>query len=109
MSKINLTYENKEYVLEYNRESVKTMERQGFVLDELTTKPMNMIPMLFSGAFIKNHSGKNGVKRRVVDEIFEEITDKTALMEALMEMYVDTLSSLGDGDGEGNATWAVVK
>ena len=109
MSKINLTYNKKEYVLEYSRQSVKTMESQGFVLEELTTKPMTMIPLLFAGAFIKNHSGKDGVKRKVVDEIFEEIGDKTALMEALMEMYADTLSTLTEGSGEGNATWAMVK
>ena len=109
MSKINLTYEKKEYVLEYNRQSVKTMESQGFVLEELTTKPMTMIPLLFSGAFIKNHSGKDGVKRKVVDEIFNEISDKTALMEALMEMYAETLSTLTEDNGEGNVTWAMVK
>ena len=109
MSKINLTYDKKEYVLEYNRQSVKTMESQGFVLEELTTKPMTMIPLLFAGAFIKNHSGKDGVKRKVIDEIFEEIGDKTALMEALMEMYADTLASLTDGNSEGNVTWAMVK
>ena len=109
MSKINLTYDKKEYVLEYNRQSVKTMESQGFVLEELTTKPMTMIPLLFAGAFIKNHSGKDGVKRKVVDEIFNEINDKTALMEALMEMYADTLSTLTEENGEGNVTWAMVK
>ena len=109
MSKINLTYDKKEYVLEYNRQSVKTMESQGFVLEELTTKPMTMIPLLFSGAFIKNHSGKDGVKRKVIDEIFEEIGDKTALMEALMEMYADTLATLTDSSNEGNVTWAMVK
>ena len=109
MSKINLTYDKKEYVLEYNRQSVKTMESQGFVLEELTTKPMTMIPLLFAGAFIKNHSGKDGVKRKVIDEIFEEIGDKTALMEALMEMYADTLASLTDSSNEGNVTWAMVK
>ena len=109
MSKINLTYEKKEYVLEYNRQSVKTMESQGFVLEELTTKPMTMIPLLFAGAFIKNHSGKDGAKRKVIDEIFEEIGDKTALMEALMEMYADTLGSLTESNSEGNVTWAMVK
>lgn len=106
MSKINLTYEKKEYVLEYNRQSVKTMESQGFVLEELTAKPMTMIPLLFQGAFIKNH---RGIKRNLMDEIFEEIGDKTALMEALMEMYAETLGTLTDGSGEGNATWAMVK
>ena len=40
MSKINLTYKKDEYILEYNRQSVKTMESQGFVLEELTAKPM---------------------------------------------------------------------
>lgn len=106
MSKINLTYEKKEYVLEYNRQSVKTMESQGFVLEELTAKPMTMIPLLFNGAFIKNH---RGIKRSLMDEIFEEIGDKTALMEALMEMYAETLGTLTEGSGEGNATWAMVK
>jgi hypothetical protein len=106
MSKINLTYEKKEYILEYNRQSVKTMESQGFVLEELTAKPMTMIPLLFQGAFIKNH---RGIKRNLMDEIFEELGDKTALMEALMEMYAETLSTLTDGNGEGNATWAMVK
>ena len=106
MSKINLTYEKKEYVLEYNRQSVKTMESQGFVLEDLTAKPMTMIPLLFQGAFIKNH---RGIKRNLMDEIFEEIGDKTALMEALMEMYAETLTSLTDDNGEGNATWAMVK
>ncbi len=109
MSKINLTYDKKEYVLEYNRQSVKTMEGQGFVLEELTAKPMTMIPLLFAGAFIKNHSGKDGVKRKMVDEIFEEISDKTALMEALMEMYAETLGTLTEDNGEGNVTWAMVK
>ena len=68
-----------------------------------------MIPLLFSGAFIKNHSGKGGVSRKVVDEIFDGIDDKAALMEALMEMYAETLGSLTDGNGEGNVTWAVTK
>lgn len=106
MSKINLTYAKKDYILEYNRQSVKTMESQGFVLEELTAKPMTMIPLLFQGAFIKNH---RGIKRNLMDEIFEEIGDKTALMEALMEMYAETLGTLTEGSGEGNATWAMVK
>lgn len=106
MSKINLTYDKNEYVLEYNRQSVKTMENQGFVLEELTKKPANMIPMLFSGAFIKNH---RGLKRNLIDEIFDSIENKTELMEALMEMYAETLSTLTEGSGEGNATWAMVK
>ena len=107
MSKISMTYGKTEYDLEYNRQSVKTMEAQGFVLDELTSKPMTMIPLLFAGAFIKNH---RGVKRSLIDEIFDNISDKNGLMEALMEMYAETLSTLTESnEAEGNATWARVK
>ena len=111
MSKISFTYGKTEYSLEYSRQSVKTMESQGFVLEELTTKPVNMIPLLFAGAFIKNHSGKGGVKRKVVDEIFDNLENKTDLLEALMEMYAETLSSLTEDNaqGEGNVSWAIVK
>ena len=109
MSKINLTHKDKEYTLEYSRQSVKTMEQQGFVLDELTSKPMTMIPMLFQGAFIKNHQGK--IKRKEMDEIYKGIGNRSALMEALMEMYAETLSTLMDDDVEeaGNVSWALVR
>lgn len=106
MSKIVLNYDNKEYELEYNRQSVKMMESQGFVLDEITSKPMTMIPLLFSGAFIKNCKG---TKRAVIDTIFDSIGDKTGLMQALMEMYAETLSVLTDDVGEGNVSWTLVK
>lgn len=106
MSKIVLTHENKEYVLEYNRQSVKQMEAQGFVLDEITSKPMTMIPLLFEGAFIKNCKG---TKRKLIDEMYEGIGDKTGLMGALMEMYAETLSTLTEDHGEGNVTWAIMQ
>lgn len=106
MSKIVLNHDNKEYELEFNRQSVKMMESQGFVLDEITSKPMTMIPLLFSGAFIKNCKG---IKRAVIDTIFDSVNDKTGLMQALMEMYAETLSTLTDEVGEGNVTWTLVK
>ena len=106
MSKIVLEYEKKEYVLEYNRQSVKTMESQGFDLNEITSKPMTMIPMLFSGAFIKNCKG---TKRAVIDAIYDGIGNKTELMNALIEMYSDTLSTLTDDSAEGNVTWTLTK
>ena len=107
MSKITLTYDNKEYELEYSRQSVRTMEAQGFVLNDIETKPVTMIPMLYQGAFMKNHKG---IKRNLMDEIYDELNDKTGLIAALMEMYVETLSTLTDDkEDAGNATWVMVK
>ena len=107
MSKITLNYNDKDYELEYTRQSVRMMESQGFVLEQISSKPMTMIPMLFSGAFAKNH---RGIKRALIDEILENVSDKTGLLNALIEMYAETLSSLTDEtENEGNAIWAVTK
>ena len=107
MSKINLTYDKDEYTLEYSRQSVKMMESQGFDFDALTTKPATMLPMLFEGAFMKNH---RGIKRRLIDDIYEAIGNKGELLAALGEMYAETLNTLiGDKVDEGNVQWAVTK
>lgn len=107
MSKITLNYNDKDYELEYSRQSVRMMESQGFVLEEISSKPMTMIPLLFSGAFAKNH---RGLKRALIDEILENISDKSSFLNALIEMYAETLSSLTDDtENAGNATWAITK
>ena len=106
MSKIVIKHDKTEYILEYSRQSVKTMESQGFVLEEISKMPMTMIPMLFQGAFIKNH---RGVKRALIDEIYNDVQDKNGLMQALIEMYAETLTTLTDDNAEGNTTWAVMR
>ena len=107
MSKINLTYNDKEYTLEFTRQTVRTMESQGFVFDELTTKPATMFPMLFAGAFYRHHKG---MKRALQDEIYDELPRKTDFIQVLGEMYAETLSSLmDDKEDEGNVSWAVVQ
>ena len=54
---ITFEYEEKKYTLEFNRKSVERLERSGFVLDEISSKPLVMIPMLFHGAFYMHHKG----------------------------------------------------
>lgn len=106
MSKIVLKHDGKEYELEYNRQSVKMMEGQGFILDEFTSKPVTMIPLLFHGAFIKNCKG---IKRAKIDEIYDGIGNKTELIGALVDMYAETLTALTDDTDEGNVSWELVK
>ena len=112
-TQIAITYQNKEYKLEYSRQSVRQIENAGFVLDEIGTKPVNMIPLLFYGAFLKNHTG---IKRKLVDEIFDKIPNKldeeNGIVPKLIEMYSETVNTLSTGDSvdEGNAVaWTVVK
>lgn len=111
---ITVTYKKEEYTLEFSRNAVKQMEQQGFVLDQIGDKPMTMVPLLVYGAFVKNHKG---IKRTLVDEIYDHITDKlgdgeTGFIQALLEMYAETINTLTDNTAadEGNAaTWKVTK
>lgn len=113
-TKIIVEYENKEYVLEYSRNAVKQMEQQDFVLEQISDKPVTMIPLLVYGAFMKNHKG---IKRALVDEIYDHITDKigdggVGFIETLLEMYAETVNTLTDNSSvdEGNrAVWKVTK
>ena len=102
MSKqINFEHKNKEYTLEYTRESVKQMEREGFVASDIVTKPMLTLPKLFAGAFKAHH--RYDIKQKEIDEIFELIKNKQALVEKLAEMYAEPMETLMDDVDEGNA------
>lgn len=113
-TKITIEYQKKEYVLEYSRNTVKQMEQQGFVLDKIAEQPMTMVPMLVYGAFVKNNKG---IKRALVDEIYEHVADKigdgdNGFIHALLEMYAETVNTLTDNEeiDEGNrAVWKVTK
>ena len=99
---INFEHNGKEYTLEYTRESVKQMEREGFVSSDILNKPMLTLPKLFAGAFKAHH--RFDVKQKQIDEIFELFKNKQALVEKLAEMYAEPMETLMDNSNvdEGN-------
>lgn len=103
---INFEYEEKEYTLEYTRESIKQMEREGFVASDIVNKPMNTLPKLFAGAFKAHH--RFDTKQKKIDEIFELFKNKQALIEKLAEMYSEPMETLMDDesiDGGNAIAW----
>ena len=102
--KINFKYNDKEYTLEFTRNTISTLERQGFVPQDLLTKPMTMLPTLFRGSFLAHHPF---VKQDVVDEIFSLMKDKQGLLNQLVEMYNEPIESLisEPNDDEKNVVW----
>ena len=108
MSKIKLNYEDRTYTLEYTRGTARIIEENGFNINLVDTQPNKMIPLLFQGAFLKNH---RNIKPKVLDEIYDAQTKKNDLIMALGTMYADTTKSLVDDeseDDEKNQTWELV-
>lgn len=103
---INFSYEGKEYTLEYNRKVVQNiMERRGFNLNEVDSKPVTTLPLLFWGAFQMHHKG---ILQDTTDKMLKRFKDKEALFERLSEMYVEPANALfeePDEGAEGNVSW----
>lgn len=114
-TKVTITYKQNDYVLEFSRTTAQAIEDQGFILDQVGDKPAKMIPLLVYGAFMKNN---RGIKRNLVDEIYENLVGKIGkdgedgFISVLCEMYAETVSTLTDDNAvdEGNAAiWKVTK
>lgn len=103
---INLkTPEGQEYHLDFDRDSITYLEKLGFALDKYSAQPMTQIPLLFRGAFYKNHKF---VKTSEIDKIFDNLKNKDKLMAALVEMVGESYQSLVDNNNEGNVEWEQV-
>lgn len=101
---LTIDYKGEKFTLEYTRRSVKTMEDGGFVAGKVKDYPMMLLD-LFAGAFLANH---NRVKRQKIEQIYDSLPNKEALLEKLVEMYNEPLAALMEDpeDDVGNATWA---
>lgn len=101
---IKFEYEGQEYTLEFTRKSIETMERQGFVADDIVNKPMSTLPALFAGAFVAHH---RFIKKELVNEIYAKMTNKQELIEKLAEMYNEPILTLLEEPEEnaGNVKW----
>ncbi|WP_407453566.1 DUF5055 domain-containing protein [Methanobrevibacter sp.] len=108
MSKIKLQHKDKEYILEFSRNTAKAIEERGFNLELVGIAPNKMIPLLIQGAFMKNHPT---LKQTKVEEIFLAQKGRAGLINALAELYAETVNSLlgnEDEDDEKNATWEMI-
>ena len=67
------------------------MERNGFVLNDIDTKPQTMIPMLFQGAFLMHHPR---IKEEQTNTIYRSLADKEGLLTELISCYRSTMETL---------------
>ena len=98
---INLEYDGVKYTLEYTRKSVETIEREGFMLNDVESKPGTMIPLLICGAYLHHHPSLSESK---IMEIHENLGNKYAFVKALVEMYSEPLEVLVSDEGK-NGMW----
>lgn len=94
--------EGNTYTLEFNKRTVKAMERNGFKMD--TDYPYTMVDDLFRGAFQMHHKG---MMRERIEEIWAAQTKKEDLLTALIQIYNAPMEEMmSDAEGEDETpTW----
>lgn len=103
---ISFEHKGTQYTLEFNRDTVKQMERVGFSLDGAASQPVTALLTLFKGAFILHHSR---VSQTVIEEIWEDLGNKDSLFEALIALYNEPVEDLMKEPEDGKKIeWKVV-
>jgi len=100
---------NGEYTLEFDRDSVKYAESLGFDLTRAETTVATDVICMFRAAFHKHHPR---LDLATIDGIWDRISDKKTITEALIEMFNEpyrVLFSEPEGDSKNVATFKVVK
>ena len=98
--------DGREFVLEFNRRTVKLAEDNGLTLDNIESKMMSTIPDLFYYAFKMHQSwiNKDETDRILFDE-FKGLTDQE--LKRIVELYVEpynTLINVAEGDEKNSRT-----
>lgn len=98
----------REYTLEYSRRTVSKVEQAGLDINELESKSMTMIPLLFWGAFLMHHPG---MTREQADKIlFDGLGGlREEEMKRLGELYAATFQSLVASEDAENPRKMAVK
>ena len=101
---ITFEYEGAKYTLAFTRKTVQQLSRDGFDPDMVTKHPDLGVPMLFRGAFLAHHWG---MRNELKDKIYENITNRTALIKKLMSMYMEPITAMIEDpeESEKNLKW----
>lgn len=104
-----IVFEHKgtQYTLEYSRDAIKQMERNGFSLDNASSQPITSLLILFKGAFIAHHPRTS---QATIDEIWESLGNKDGLFEALANLYNEPIEAMmKEPDDSKKIAWKVTK
>ena len=100
--------EGREYTLEYSRRTVAKTEQAGLDVNQLESKSMTMVTLLFWGAFLMHHP--NMTKEQTDKILFDGLGGLNKdEMEYLGKLYAAPLQTLISSEDEKNPRKMAVK
>ena len=100
--------EGREYTLEFSRKTVSKAEQAGLDVNQIDTKSMTMIPLMFWGAFLMHHPYMT--KEQTDNILFGGLHGLSAKeMEYLGKLYAEPFQTLVAREDEENPRRMAVK
>ena len=100
---MTFTYDGKDYTLEFTRQTVIQTENMGFNANDIDTKPVSSLTILFRGAFLAHH---RGLPVSEIDKILEAL-DNNGLLGALAELYYEPVKTLMEDSSKNSVKWTM--
>lgn len=105
MRKLKLHINDKDYTLEFDRESIIWLESVGFNFEEFEKKPITFREYLWQSLFLKNHKDVNpSLALKLMNTYAEDKGNKMVnkVINFAVEEYTAFINALADTDSEKN-------
>lgn len=109
---ITIDYESQKYILEFNRQAIVELEKDGISVDDIESladgkskKYVTITTKLIHRAFYMHHQN---VSEDLAMKIFSAIPDKQKFLVGIIELFSEPIIALTNGE-QGNVSWELNK
>lgn len=96
MRKLKLKINEKDYLLEMNRSSIKWLEANGFSIVDFENKPVTYFDLIWTSLFIANHKDVNPNLAIKLMETYEQEHNVSDVIKFAIEEYSAFMNALAD-------------
>lgn len=102
MKKVELNIDDKNYLLEMNRNSIKWLESRGFSIVDFEKKPITYFDLIWSSLFITNHKDLSEDETLELLEKYEREFSVAEVIRFAVEEYTSFMNALAVTDSKKN-------
>ncbi len=109
MRKLKLKINDKDYLLEMNRNSIKWLEANGFSIIDFENKPVTYFDLIWNSLFIANHKDVNSNLAIKLMESYEKEHNVADVIKFAVEEYSAFMNALADTNSKKNETLEIIE
>jgi len=109
MRKIEIKINDKDYLLEMNRNSIKWLENHGFSIADFEKKPITYFDLIWSSLFITNHKDISEEETINLLEQYEKENNVTEVIKFAIEEYTSFMNALAVTNSKENKKLKIIE